>query len=113
MKAAFNVALTHLNKTPEQFWRMTPAETATLFQAFRMRENRIHMQRAFELYYLLKPHLTESSDLSVMSLFESMPGAYPDDIPQDVREAGRMPGMTPEQRKVAERRKKIKRLQRQ
>lgn len=112
MTSAYNISLSLLGRTPAQFWRDTPAETANMLAAFKVRENRKRMQSAWVLYHHMKLHASETAELSVMGLFEGMPGAFPEEIPAHVRESSRNPGMTPEQRSEAERRKKKKRVQR-
>lgn len=59
---------------------MTPAETADEVEAYKRRENRRLLHRAWELSLLMAPHVKEehSKEMSTMALFKSMPGAFPD-----------------------------------
>jgi hypothetical protein len=53
--------------------------------AFRARENRRLLQRAWEIRHLLAPHLSREAEISVLSLFDAMPGSFPQDIPKEWR----------------------------
>ncbi len=115
MEAAYTLALTALSLLPAQFWALTPAETADLLTAYRARENRIHTQRAWEIYQLLAPYISEGSEVTPISLFRQMPGAFPEDadLPPEVKRGrgAHPPGLTPEQIRERERRMAIPRLQ--
>lgn len=77
--------------------------------AFRRRENRRLLQTAWELKHTLAPYMKE--DVSVMALFESMPSAFPSDIPKEQRLVDGLPAnLSPDQRNEALRRRHKKRL---
>lgn len=112
MEAAYVLALTSLSLLPSQFWALTPAETADLLIAYRSRENRVHMQRAWELYQLLGPYISEGSEVTPVALFRQCPGAFPEDADLPKEKARQdPPGLTPEQLRERERRRAIPRVQ--
>jgi hypothetical protein len=101
--------------SPREFWETTPAEYADLALAYRLRRNHLLMTRAWELSHLLSPHVEQKnrSHIAPMTLFEAMPGTYPDDLPVEVRlAASSQRQLTPEQKRERRRRENVPRLQR-
>lgn len=107
------MALVLLGLTPAEFWKLTPSETADLIWAYRKRENRIAIRKAWELHNTLSPHVDHEDPkvveaISTVELFRRMPGAFPED--ETFVEPERK--LSPEKQAERERRMKIPRLQR-
>lgn len=114
VKASHEMALVMLGQTPAQFWRSTPSDTANLITAHRRRTNDRLMRRAWEIYTIVSPHLSEHSDLTPLKLFDSMPGTFASDIPEAARASDGMPtGLSPGQQAEWTRRRNRKRVLRQ
>lgn len=93
---------------------MTPAETADEVEAYKRRENRRLIHRAWELSLLMAPHAKEGSDMGTIALFKSMPGAFPD-AAKEFLEAAQSPRektLSPEKEAERARRRAIPRIQR-
>lgn len=108
--ANHEIALVVLGQTPAQFWRSTPAETSNLITAYRRRTNLRLMRRAWEIYHLMRPHLSSDSGVTVQKLFESMPGTFPEDIPKQTTDDGMPNGLNPRQQDVWRQRRDKQRL---
>jgi uncharacterized phage protein (TIGR02216 family) len=109
---SYHLALAFLRYTPEQFWRLTPSETADLVIARREQINADSLRRAWELSYLLAPHAKEGSEHEIgpMALFQKMPGVFMDDLPLEFRQKASR--LSPAQEAERKRRQNIKRVTR-
>lgn len=95
---------------------MTPSETADEVEAYKRRENRRLLHRAWELSLLMAPHVSKehSDEMSTIPLFKSMPGAFPD-AAREFLEAAKQPRekkLSDEKEAERARRRAIPRLQR-
>lgn len=109
VEASHEMALVLLGQSPRTFWRSTPSDTANLVTAFRRRTNLRAMRKAWEVYHLMSPHLAENHDLTVLKLFDSIPGIFADDVTADRAKDGMPAGMTPDQQTEWTRRRNKKR----
>jgi hypothetical protein len=106
VKRSYEITLVMLGLTPREFWHLTPSETADLIYAFRRRENRRLIQRAWEISTQMLPHVDKDSRqaISVINLFKQMPSAFPDD--EDLKP------LEPPMSEERKRRLAVKRIQR-
>lgn len=113
--------MTRIELLPAQFWALTPAEFGDLLQAYRSRRNFDAMQRAFEVYMQVVPHIGAESSVSPHSIFRMFPGAFPEDLDDGKVDTAthapeaRVPrpeGMTDEQYEEYVRRRSIPRINR-